>query len=349
MKLVRLISSFIFTTALANALLKREAPPPLPIGTFPNPLPTNSGSIHDPSVILRDDGTYFLFSTHNNVSIQTTRDLTGTWVDVGSVLPQGATKMESIPGWDDIWAPNVLSYNGLWYCYYAVSTFGVQDSGIGVATSPTMEPGSWTDHGEVYSSVPGDLFNAIDPFFFDSEGTPHLGFGSFWSNIFYVDLTNDGQSPLAGFTPVQLSFNSTSPQPEEGGFIYKPSGSEYYYLFFSSGTCCGFDKATLASSTPPGDEYKVFVGRSKTATGPYYDAKGVALTDNGGTLVLASHDNVYAPGGQMVFHAEGMDILAYHWLAYDGPLIDATLGLNAIDWSTGWPILTDALEKALVS
>ena len=28
------------------------------------------------------------------------------------------------------------------------------------------------------------------------------------------------------------------------------------------------------------------------------------------------------PKGQMVFHAEGMDILAYHWLAYDGPLIE---------------------------
>jgi len=51
----------------------------------------------------------------------------------------------------------------------------------------------------------------------------------------------------------------------------------------------------------------------------------------------------------MVFRAENMDIMAYHWLAYDGPLVDATLGLNAIDWSTGWPVLTDALAKALAS
>lgn len=243
----------------------------------------------------------------------------------------------------------MLFYEGTYYCYYAVSTFGSQDSGIGVATSPTMDSGSWTDRGKVLQSVAGDLYNAIDPFFFHSDDTSHLGFGSFWANIFYVNLTSDGEAVTTGSAPIQLSFNSTSPQPEEGAFIYQPRGSEYYYLFFSSGVCCGFDKATLATSTPPGDEYKVLVGRSKTATGPYYDAKGVALTDNGGTLVLASHDNVYAPGGQMVFRAENMDIMAYHWLAYDGPLVDATLGLNAIDWSTGWPVLTDALAKALAS
>ncbi len=80
-------------------------------------LSTDSGSVHDPSVILRDDGTYFHFSTvlhfnlflsnrelkvclqHNNISIQTTKDLSGTWSNVGSVLPHGATHMEDIPGW----------------------------------------------------------------------------------------------------------------------------------------------------------------------------------------------------------------------------------------------------------
>lgn len=56
----------------------------------------------------------------------------------------------------------MLSYKDKWYCYYAVSTFGVQNSGIGVASSPNMEPGSWTDHGEVIQSVTGDLYNTSE-------------------------------------------------------------------------------------------------------------------------------------------------------------------------------------------
>lgn len=48
--------------------------------------------------------------------------------------------------------------------YYAVSTFGSQNSAIGVATSSTMEVGSWTDHGATgVASSAGKLYNAIDP------------------------------------------------------------------------------------------------------------------------------------------------------------------------------------------
>lgn len=50
--------------------------------------------------------------------------------------------------------------NGSYALYYSVSTIGSQNSAIGVATSPSMEPGTWTDQGKVIGSAPGDVYNA---------------------------------------------------------------------------------------------------------------------------------------------------------------------------------------------
>ena len=52
------------------------------------------------------------------------------------------------------------------------------------------------------------------------------------SDLYQVNLGSNFQS--VSTSPVQVSFNSTSPQPEEGSFVRK-HGS-YYYFFFSSGT-----------------------------------------------------------------------------------------------------------------
>lgn len=68
----------------------------------------------------------------------------------------------------------------------------------------------------------------------------------------------------------------------------------YYYLFWSEGTCCGYDTSKPAS----GEEYKIMMGRSKKATGGFVDKDGVSTTANGATVLLASHDDVYGPGGQ---------------------------------------------------
>jgi arabinan endo-1,5-alpha-L-arabinosidase len=140
--------------------------------------------------------------------------------------------------------------------------------------------------------------------------------GSYWADIFQFELSPSGLAPLSPSAPelTHLVLNQTSPQSAEGGFIYKPPNSstcnikttlglinrssEYHYLFYSSGTCCAFDPAALPA---PGDEYKIFVGRSESASGPFVGATGKALTETGGTLVLASHGNIYAPGGNSVF------------------------------------------------
>lgn len=61
-------------------------------------------------------------------------------------------------------APDVQLVGSTYYMYYAISTFGTQNSAIGVATSPTMEVGSWTDLGATgIASSTGKDYNAIDP------------------------------------------------------------------------------------------------------------------------------------------------------------------------------------------
>ncbi|KAJ7837115.1 glycoside hydrolase family 43 protein [Mycena leptocephala] len=274
---------------------------------FPDPLPIKGPFffVHDPSLVQRTDGKYFLFTTHDKAGIITATHLDGPWTEVGSILPNNSTIQ--LPGRDDIWAPDVSFHNGEYYAYYAVSTFGSQNSGIGLAISKTMEPGSWVDHGLVFNSTTGDEFNAIDPnLSIDEHGNPL-------------------------FNPVQLAFNSTSPNPEEGAFIWKHES--FFYLFISSGLCCGF----VADALPPaGDEYKVFVGRSKSARGPFLDKNGQDMRETGGTLVLGSHGNIYAPGGQVIFTDKktNKDV--------PSPFNDefSSLGLNGIDWSSGWPVLT---------
>ena len=86
--------------------------------------------------------------------------------------------LNDLAGRDDIWAPDVSFHNGQYYAYYAVSTFGSQNSAIGLATSSSMDPGTWTDHGQVFASTTGNAYNAIDPnLVIDEHGSPVLTFG----------------------------------------------------------------------------------------------------------------------------------------------------------------------------
>lgn len=193
--------------------------------------------------------------------------------------------------------------------YYSVSTSGSQESAIGYATSPTMEAGSWTDHGATgVASHRGSRYNAIDANLVRSGNGWFLNFGSFWENIFQVPMNADATQPAGN--PYNIIFNGTRPQPIEGSFVFERKG--VFWAFFSSGSCCGLDK----NRPRRGDEYKIFVCRAPAVNGPYMDREGRSCTNGGGTLLLASHDNVYAPGGQgvMVDPKPGRGtILYYHY------------------------------------
>jgi arabinan endo-1,5-alpha-L-arabinosidase len=149
---------------------------------------TGACGVHDPALIRRtSDGKYFRFSTGNKISIATSNSLSGPWTAAkDSALPNGS-KIK-LAGNNDLWAPDISKVGDVYYLYYSVSSFGSQDSAIGVATSTSMDPGTWTDHGSTgIASRPGSDYNAIDGSLVQAEdGTYHMSFGSFWGDIYRV-------------------------------------------------------------------------------------------------------------------------------------------------------------------
>ncbi|KAJ2898480.1 glycoside hydrolase family 43 [Zalerion maritima] len=288
---------------------------------------------HDPSVIQRSsDGTYFRFETGSLIGIWKASSLTGSWVYQGAVVPSGSSI--NLDGSDDLWAPDVHQVGNTYILYYSVSTFGSQNSAIGYATSSTMEYGSWTDHGSTgIRSSSSKNYNAIDANLIEAGGSYYMNFGSFWGDIYQVAM-NSAATSTAGSASYQIAYNNSGSHAVEGSYMYEHGG--YYYLFFSNGICCGYDSSMPAQ----GEEYHVSVCRSAYATGGFVDANGNDCLNGGGTTVLASHGNVYGPGGQGVFSDPTYgDVLYYHYADTTVGYADSQylFGWNTITWSNGWP------------
>ncbi|RDW84950.1 arabinan endo-1,5-alpha-L-arabinosidase-4 [Coleophoma cylindrospora] len=291
---------------------------------------------HDPSVIQRvSDGTYYRFDTGSGIQITTASSLSGPWTIKGYVLPSGSSISVTGNTGSDLWAPDVHYVSGTYYLFYAVSSFGSQVSDIGVATSTTMDVGSWTDHGATgVASTTGKAYNAIDPNLIVVGSSYYLNFGSFWGDIYQVPVSSALGKPSS--TSYQLAYNSTGTHAEEGSYMFYYSG--YYYLLISSGICCGYDTSLPAA----GQEYRIIMCRSTSATGSFVDKDGKACTAGGGSTLLKSHGVVYGPGGQGVFTdtSKGL-VLYYHYADTNDGLADANylFGWNAITWSSGWPVV----------
>ncbi|KAI1436566.1 glycosyl hydrolase [Xylaria sp. CBS 124048] len=320
----------ILTSALGLVPLVRSV-----VG-YANPEPCSGtcNNAHDPSVIRRSDGTYFRFSTGGKIAVHSGPDMTGPWTYQGAVIPAGSSI--DLPGNRDLWAPDVSLVGDTYYLYYAVSQSGVQTSAIGIATSTTLDVGTWTDHGSTgVESSPEKPYNAIDPNLIKVNGTFYLTWGSFWNDIYQAQMNATPLTLQSGATARQLAYDPVT-TAEEGSFVFKYG--DYYYLFYSKGQCCGYD----TNKPPPGSEYKVLVCRSTSVTGGYVDQNGVACANSGGTIVLESHDDVYGPGGQGVYQDPTYGpILYYHYvdttIGYaDG---DKQFGWNTIDFSSGWPVV----------
>jgi arabinan endo-1,5-alpha-L-arabinosidase len=291
---------------------------------FPPPRAiTGDTGVHDPSMIRAANGTYYVYGTHNGLAALGSRDLVH-FIAAGSAFPDGvswATQYSGDPR--ELWAPDVSFHNGRYWLYYAASSFGSNNSAIGLATSRTGEPGQWTDHGIIYKSTSADDFNAIDPgLTVDMHGRWWLSLGSFWSGIKLIRLNPRTGEPVDS-TQYSLA-ERPAPDAIEGSYIVHHGA--YYYLFASYDFCCrGVDST-----------YNIKVGRSRNITGPYVDRNGVSLLNDGGTQVLATHGSIIGPGGQTVF---GGNLLVYHY--YDGnDNGNPKLGLNYLHWKSGWPVVS---------
>ncbi|KAG8875535.1 hypothetical protein FRB98_007751 [Tulasnella sp. 332] len=206
--------------------------------------------------------------------------------------------------------------------YYAASSFGSQNSAIFFAKSSTGKPGSWTNEGLVTSTSTGATYNAIDPHLIIDGGNWWLSLGSFWSGIKLIALGSSTGKPSAS-TIYSLATRTADSGAIEASIVYK-YGS-YYYLFTSWDDCCEGISST----------YNIRVGRSTSISGGYVDQSGVALTAGGGTLILATHDAIYGPGGQSVYTDVDAPVLVYHYYT----TTTSNLAINLLDFSSGWPVV----------
>ncbi|KAF2110294.1 putative extracellular endo-1,5-alpha-L-arabinase [Lophiotrema nucula] len=320
-------NTFVFSLSALTALVDAYANPLSCSGVCTN--------AHDPALIRRDDGTYFRFSTGGKIAIHSATGIQGPWVYKGAAIPSGS-KIDKA-GNDDLWAPDVAKVGSTYYLYYSVSSFGSQDSAIGVATSTTLDVNSWTDLGSTgVSSSSGKSYNAIDGNLLIDGSNYYMQFGSFWNDIYQVKLASPPTKVASGSTSTNIAYVPSGSHAQEGSFLYK-YGS-YYYLFFSVGQCCGYDTSKPAS----GGEYKIKVCRSSSATSGFVDSAGTKCTSGGGTTVLESHEWVYGPGGQGVFNDPSLGpVLYYHYVDTRIGYADGQkqFGINKLSFSSGWPVV----------
>jgi arabinan endo-1,5-alpha-L-arabinosidase len=288
-------------------------------------------TVHDPSMIW-DGSAYALFSTGGTLAIRRSVDIL-RWTASGTVL-------SAVPAWihttlgvtvTDLWAPDISYFNCTFHVYYAGSTFGSNNSVIGLATSPTLDSSRagyhWTDEGQVLRSVKTDDFNAIDPnVSFDDDGTPWLAYGSYWTGIKLHQLDR-ATGKLSTTNTTTYALASRNGGSIEGSSIVSHDG--HFYLFVSFGTCCAGVNST----------YETMVGRASTITGPYTDRAGADMMTGAAEQLLATSGRYIGPGGGTAFRDGSSYVYAYHY--YDGDANGVSkLQIRPINWdASGWPVM----------
>lgn len=333
--LMTILVSACLVSPLASAITSASTVPTNPVPSYV--------FIHDPSMI-REGKVWYLFSTgdphggvnHGNIQIRVSTNLR-TWRLEGTVfaqIPSWITK--EIPLVENLWAPDISYFNGLYHLYYAASSFGSNNSVIAFATNRTLDKASaayhWVDAGLVFSSTTSDDYNAIDPAVIsETEGKRWLLFGSFWSGIKLLALNPTTGRPSSKDPQLYSLASAPSPDPVEGSYMVNHAG--YYYLFISNGACC----------RGVGSTYQILVGRSRSITGPFVDPNGTAMTSGGGMELLGSDEGMIGPGSLSVAQDGSSDLMVYHY--YDAwAQGDPWVQVRELYWTPdGWPVTGPAI------
>jgi len=301
---------------------------------------TGSLDIHDPSRVVKDGNRYYVFATGSAASpinMKYSDDLTRWFAAPGgavvSSIPQWA--QQEVPGNappngdGNMWAPSIFHFNNEYRLYYSVSSFGSQESVIGLATNTTLDffndPNyQWVDQQLVVKSEVGDSYNAIDPAIFYDDDTQKMwmSWGSFWDGIFVTELDPDTGKRITPDSPI---VNVADRSSIEASYMLKHD--DYYYLFVNHGSCCRGVNST----------YRIRVGRGTSPTGPFVDRDGDDMLNGGGELFLGTEDNFIGPGHFSSFSEDGVDYFGFHY--YDGNSGGAArYAIREYDWTEDdWP------------
>jgi len=292
----------------------------------------------DPTV-LRDpiSGSFYAYGTQDDwgdgvgsrlVPVLKSRDLT-KWEVVGEAF-------ESKPSWKKsggIWAPEAVYMEGKYFLYYAYSTWGDANPGVGVATADKPE-GPFKDHGKIFDSKSIDVPNSIDPFLWEENGEKYLFWGSFDNGpkqgTYGVPLREDGIQITDPAEKFKIAAGDL-----EAVIIHKYE--DFYYFIGSRGSCCEGVRST----------YHMVVGRSKNLKGPYLDKEGRDLRERGnGTLILKANDKFVGVGhgSRIMTDDANQDWILYHGIdvangKVSGGASRRMLFLDKVDWMDGWPII----------
>lgn len=288
-------------------------------GKYQNPVVDYS--LPDPSVILADDGFFYLYATEDihNIPIHRSKDLVH-WEFVGTAFTD-----ETRPDFEpkgSLWAPDINKIGNKYVLYYSMSRWGGEwTCGIGVAVADSPM-GPFHDRGMMFRSNEIGIQNCIDPFYIEDEGKKYLFWGSF-HGIYGAELTNDGLALKPGCEKKHIAGNAY-----EGTYIYKKDN--HYYLFASTGTCC----EGVNSS------YQTVVGRSDSLLGPYVDKSGQGMLENHHELLIGKNKHFVGTGhnAELITDDRGTDWILYHGVDVTNPH-GRVLLLDRVDWQDEWPVV----------
>ncbi|MBR6706832.1 MAG: glycoside hydrolase family 43 protein [Clostridia bacterium] len=256
-----------------------------------------SVSVHDPSVIRAEDGTFYIFGSHMAAAVS--EDLI-SWTSISRDAQGGCTLVENVQeqmkealSWaktTTFWAPDVQRLpDGRYAMYYCTCEGSSPLSAMGLAIASSPE-GPYVDQGVFLKSGMAGYNanyypNVVDPCaFFDKNGRMWMVYGSYSGGIFILEMDPETGFPLEGQNYGKKLLGKNHARIEGPYILYSPE-TDYYYLFLSFG---GLDS---------NGGYNIRVCRSREPDGPYVDSLGQEMIRCGGANGTFFHDADYEPYG----------------------------------------------------
>ena len=288
-----------------------------------------NATVHDPSVILADDGYFYIYGSH--MAAARSKDLM-SWEMISRNAEKGCklfedvqTELQEALFWArtaTFWASDVQQLaDGRYYLYYCTCEGSSPLSALGLAVSDRPE-GPYKDLGIfLKSGMPGydatQLPNVIDPHtFYDKHGKLWMVYGSYSGGIFILEMDEHTGLPLEGQGYGKKLLGKNHARIEAPYILYSEE-TDYYYLFLSFG------------GLNANDGYNIRVCRSKNPDGPYLDALGQDMIACGGSDGSYFNDPDY--------EIYGVKLMGGHqWEPYETDHSKKATGYKAPGHNSAW-------------